>query len=581
MCGIVGIVKGCCGGFDGEGCDAEFQRRISAGAHSIKHRGPDATGSVTIRRGAGCPLRSDVKLGMTRLAIVDRSAIQVPYGFPYLGVVLAFNGEIYNWKELRAELSTGADAWLTDCDAEVVARAWRRWGPQCLDRFNGMFAFILVDVKTGRVFIARDRAGEKPLYYARHDDCLYLASEIKALGAMGVPLREGPCRDAGVLEFDCGVFTPFKGIYALSPGHYLLLQGQGEEEDFDPKPVQWWELPRKIDCDASYDEILNHLEYLVWDAIDIRCSPDNPETMLLSGGLDSSIIQAVEPHKRCYTLTFPEEGDDFVAEAEKGARGAEIIPVTFDYDEMMAAFPDIIYHLDTPATWTAACQWFLYKKIAEDGGRVVLSGEGADELFAGYSRYRILYWIEQMYQDECLSNYVPTIEYLLGTKGGLLAKLLNRGGDSYLSHAMDLVVRHGSGVESLPLTMARVEFYTTMQVLLRMADRMASAFSLENRSPFLDYRIMELAAKMPLEFKIDADNSKRILRDVALRAGVDKGIVEQKSKKGFYLPWPKWSRRAGSAAGGGSRGAWDRSAFVEIQREAWKKAYFGQRGKNE
>jgi asparagine synthase (glutamine-hydrolysing) len=256
--------------------------------------------------------------------------------------------------------------------------------------------------------------------------------------------------------------------------------------------------------------------------------------------------------------------------AKLASQGAEVVPVTFDLGMAEQAFDQIAYHLDTPATWTALCQWFLAKEIKTHGYKVVLSGEGADELFAGYSRYRILWWFSQAQQDPQLRNYQPLIDLVtVGSNERILATMLDRSRGNYLSpHALHLVRRFSSG-EDLVANMSRVEWHTTMQCLLRMADRMMAAYSIENRSPFFDYRLIELAARMPTRHKITPTWSKAVLREVALRLGVSPEIVNNPTKVGLVTPWNKW--RAAKLVGG--RGAWDRGDFSQYMLSAWRRAY--------
>ena len=227
------------------------------------------------------------------------------------------------------------------------------------------------------------------------------------------------------------------------------------------------------------------------------------------------------------------------------------------------------YCLDTPATWTAVAQWFLMRRAAANGVRVVLSGEGADEVFLGYARYRLLWHVEQATADPVLAAYGPLREYMLGRdNAAILARLMLRSPDTrLLGVTRALVERFGTG-RGLVADAARVDFYTTMQALLRMADRMAAAHSIENRSPFLDYRIMEWGARLPGRLKIDRVQTKAVLRHAALLLGVPTSIVHETTKRGMAVPWPQWSARTE-----GIRGAWDRAAFHRLMLSAWRQAF--------
>ena len=489
----------------------------------------------------------------------------VPGVFPHVQVALSFNGEIYNWRELRTALHDPAIPWQTNCDTEVVAHAWRRWGPGMLQHLNGMFALALVDLQANQVFLARDRAGEKPLFYAHQDNGFCFASEIKALP---VPLIETPCPEQDVLEFDCLDRTPFRGVYRLGPGQFLLLSKP--KDLVTAHPETWWVLPSETDEGMTWDQAVAQTEAILTDAIRIRTSNEVSATALVSGGLDSAIVQAVAHFPQVFCCTFPQDGMDWLPMARLAAPKAEIVPVTFNLEMAQHDFDQIAYHLDTPATWTALCQWFLAREIKARGHKVVLSGEGADELFAGYSRYRILWWLSQAYRDPQLQNYQALVSLVtVGSREQILATMLDRSPNHQcLDHALYLIRRFAIG-KDLVADMSRVEWHTTMQCLLRMADRMMAAHSIENRSPFFDYRLIELATRIPTKHKINTLWSKAVLREAALRLGVHPEIVNCPTKVGLVTPWNKW--RAAQTTDG--RGAWDRRDFREQMQAAWRRAY--------
>lgn len=528
----------------------------------LGHRGPDGGGAF----GTTLPW-AHVAIEMTRLSIVDRRDLPIPYDFrESVGVVLAYNGEVYNWRALREELSDGTP-WQTECDAEVIARGWRRWGVDVLRRLNGMWGLALVDLLQGEVFLARDRAGEKPLYYTANGGTFNFASEIKALLC---PLEEVPCRELDVLEFDCLESTPFRGVRRLGPGQYLHLRSP--EQLSDPRPVTWWKLPERVEA-MTWPAAVDEAHTLIVDAVRLRAQAEVPVGVLLSGGLDSAIVQAVARCDDLYTVDFPETIMETLPDArivcESLTPGMEPVAVEFDRGDMEAKFPDIAYHLDTPATWTAVCQWFLASRMSQDGIRVVLSGEGADELFAGYARYRLLWHLDRAQVDPVLAAYTPLRRRVLGYGENVLARMLDRSGGQRFAAALDIVAAFERDDASLVERMAHIDFYTTMQVLLRMADTMFAAFGMENRSPFLDYRVMEFAARCPLRWKMNEQGTKMVLRAVARRLGVPDPIVFATTKKGLALPWTAWAKEPGAP--------WDRSEFATLMRAAWRKAFFGER----
>ena len=520
----------------------------------LRHRGPDAYGVVRVALG-----HRSGWIGGSRLAITGADEpISMPLAFGHLGIVLAFVGEVYNWRALRAELSDDALPWRTESDAEVVARAWRRWGPGALDRFNGMFAFALADLHDGILHLARDRAGEKPLYYATDGDALRFASEIKAIG---LPLEEAACRDADALEFDCLRDVPFAGVAALLPGE------RAEWRPGAPLALHtWWSPPVLPPADEPVLPVGDRLTEAVRDAVQIRVPEEVPFAVLVSGGLDSALIQAVAHAPRVYCLRFPDDGLDPLPLAQQAAVGAEVVPVTFGLRDAERVLDQVAWHLDTPATWTALAYWFLAQRMAADGVRVVLTGDGADELFGGYARYRALWWLEQMRADPALADYSSMLGQLLGTADdeALLARVLDRGD---ATHSRALVERlQGDG--DLPARMARADWHTTMQVNLRMVDRIMMAHGIENRSPLLDPRVIDIGFRMRTDCKITPNESKAALREVARRLGVPHAIIADRCKAGLAVPWNRWRR-----ASAGLRGPWDRSDFRDAMRAAWRRAF--------
>lgn len=527
----------------------------------MAHRGPNESGVVAVDMPWGV-----VTMGMVRLSLVDHDTVGVPYDFRApCGVVLAFNGEIYNWRELRAELADGTP-WQTDCDAEVIARAWRRWGGGMLSRFNGMFAIVLADVEQGCVFVATDRAGQKPLYWSYPDDhvdrpALLLSSEIKALPRT-LEERTAPPLEVDVLEYDTGAITPVRHVYRLRPAKCATLVGV---QALDGNYMPWWSMPDEVDATITHATAVEELRDLVVDAIRIR-EPAESCAVPLSGGLDSAIIAAVVDTPHAYTLTFP-EADNMTA-AGLAARDRDPVPVTFDRGMLEASLPDVLYHLDTPATWSASCWWYLCQAMADDGIRVLLSGEGADELFLGYSRYRILWHASKARHDPLLGAYGPTLDYMHDA-GRMIGRMIDRGGN--VDWAAAMVAPYISPAVPLATNAGRVEFHTSMQALLRMGDRMASAHSIENRCPFLDYRVIEFAARLPEWLTIDPRRSKGILRDVAQSLGVHPQIVHERTKKGMAIPFPQWYPEFAD----GARGAWDRKAWNAMQWDVWRRVWFG------
>jgi asparagine synthase (glutamine-hydrolysing) len=548
---------------------------FEAGFQRLAHRGPDSR----VDRETNLPW-GHASMSTCRLAITghddghEASRMTTSLG----DIVVAFNGEIYNHHDLRRELDDCA--WRTECDTEVILHAWRRWGASCVEHLNGMFAFVLVDPRSGVVFAVRDRAGEKPLYIAELEGATFFASEIKALP---VPLREVECLDMEALEFDIGPTTPFAGVAAVRPGHCVRLDG------CLPRETAYWELPVARDpapgslraMPVNINRLLDELTETVVDAIRIRASTTQPLVALVSGGLDSAIIHAVAQAEHLYTVAFDDaDRDDLLMTAQRAADGYRpghriLRPVSFGLDDARAWLGDIAYHLDTPATWTAIAQWALARAIRDNHGHgaVVLTGEGADETFGGYSRYRVLSHIDAMRDDVVLEHYRPLQHHLVGSDHDILTRLLDRSDGVHIGHAREIVHNLVTFAEhrakpSLVRAAMRLDWHTTMQVLLRMLDRMFMAQSLEPRCPFLDHRVVELAAQLPCAWVVGPAGTKLALREVARRLGVHRTIIDEPSKRGFYCPWNAWT-----GAARGTRGAWDRSDFFREMKATWRSRF--------
>lgn len=544
---------------------------FEAGFKRIAHRGPDGATHREQSLSWGHVSMSVCRLEITGgHDVAEASRMMTACG----EMVVAFNGEIYNHRELR-DGPLSEYTWRTECDTEVLLHAWHRWRKNCVDHLNGMFAFVIVDPVRNLVFAARDRAGEKPLYVAEHNGVTYLASEIKALP---IDLRETGCRDLDALEFDFDHATPFHGVTTLQPGHTMCIDAS---TDLRPEYSPYWELPHQ----SSYDDhspkttgrLLDDITDVLVDAIRIRARTERPLAALVSGGLDSAIIQAVTGAEHRYTVAFEDEQDTIMPTAYAAANGylhngRTLQRIGFTLTSARTWLPDIAYHLDTPATWTAIAQWFLAKQIRANHGRgtVVLTGEGADETFGGYSRYKVLKYIDAMRDDPALVDYLPLEHHLFGSDMDILTRLLDRSDGKLADHVGEVVGRSvrfkdHRAQPSLVRAAMRLDWHTTMQCLLRMLDRMMMAHALEARCPFLDHRVVELAAQLPDDMLVGPAGTKLALREIARRLGVHRSITDETRKRGFYVPWNTWT-----SAARGSRGAWDRSDFAKTMRQAWR-----------
>ena len=418
-----------------------------------RHRGPDAEGIEEL---------NGYTIGMGRLAIIDTSDIPTPYREGDL--ILAYNGEVYNHIELRYELEQKGYKFTTHSDTEVVIKAYKEWGPNCLDKFNGMFAFAIYDGK--RIFLARDISGEKPLYY-RDWGGFAFASEAKAL------------------NWECKEFPP---------AHY------GVYKNGKLKLTRYWKPTlRKINPDTAQEE----LEWLLEDSVKLRTRSDVPYALYLSGGVDSSLINTFHDFQNTFTYENGNHKRDFLRKIK-----------------------DIVWHLDYPVKSFSPYGLWKLAEMASKKVKVVLSGEGADELFGGYVRYvpeAMNYYARKKYPS--YEKYFPLSEY----------------------GKVDPIT--GMGI---------MEFSTNLRELLRMGDRMAAAHSIENRCPFLDKRIIDFAFSLPPELKIYFTDTKVILNNILRKRFPEYEPIE---KHGLFTSVNEWI---------GSKQKFEHSDWIKYQGKIWQ-----------
>ena len=499
MCSIAGIIGG-----------TGVQRMLDA----QRHRAPDESG---IFRAEG------IELGMGRLAVVDLvSPGLAPYQEDHL--VLCYNGEIYNYVELRGELQGRGWQFRTASDTEVLVKAWREWGAGMFARLNGMFAFALYDTAARRLVLARDLAGEKPLYYAHRGAFLVFASEAKAIARV-IDTTRREDRFAGAFQH-CYVTTLWEGVEEVPPASYLLYDLRTSRGTL----TTYWELqPRRIDPQTAEEE----LEALLEDAVRLQIRSDVPYGLYASGGLDSSLLSSLHAFEHQF----------YVDQADPGLEA-----------QFVDTIDRVLWHLDFPV---GSFGLFGIWKLAEAASRkvkVVLSGEGADELFGGYIRYLP---IAREYE---LRQHLPSYAYLFGRHFRddyltAFARLTCRNGD--LDYVRERLRPFFSRFDDPITAMGFADFKLILPSLLQMEDRMAAAFGLENRCPFLDRRIIEFAFSLPPTMKISQLQQKVLLRRVAERRGVTEPL--RKEKMGLAIPYNRWRHQPG----------WDRTHYVQFLKDRW------------
>jgi asparagine synthase (glutamine-hydrolysing) len=565
MCGIAG------GTFVSPGA-------VEAAIERIGHRGPDARGCWrSPGGGAG--------LGHARLAIIDLDpSANQPMVCPRTGNVLVFNGEIYNYVELRGTLARAGWEFSTRSDTEVLLAAYGQWGAGCLRRLNGMFAFAVYDPALRRVFLARDRVGKKPLYYSLWGGELAWASEVKALLALrpGLPREPDPeaLKEYMGLGYIPGSLSIYRHVRKLPPAHcasYVLDDGVLSTDCY-------WRLPPPAEEAPDEDEAAERLEALLVDAVRLRLQSDVPVGVFLSGGLDSSLVTAVAarsaPGLTAYTAKFPVARFDESALAARVAAWTgvshRILPVDAGEGRLLE---ELFAQFDEPFADSSLLPTYLVSRAIREHVKVALSGDGGDELFAGYGYYDLAF--RESVLDAVPAplrrlasrahrllppgtrgrNFLrrlpldPVGRYLLSTSegetapAGLLREPLGRvlgllPDDGY-RRALRAGLRGGNGGQPLsPLQeMTRLDFlcYLPDDVLVKV-DRASMRCSLEVRSPLLDYRIVELAFSLPDALRRKGGAGKRLLVKVARRYLPPDFPYHR--KQGFSIPEGEWFKGA-------------------------------------
>lgn len=559
MCGIAGLVVA-------PNQPAPSPALGRAMTETIRHRGPDDEG-----------LHSDERalLGMRRLSIIDVAGGHQPVYGAEGEVCVVFNGEIYNFRALRAELEAAGHTFRSHGDAEVIVQAYLRYGEQCFERFDGMFAIAIWDRRDRSLLLARDRFGEKPLYYAHNQQRLLFGSELKSL------LKSPDCPreiDSEALRayFTYGyVHCPlsiFSGIRKLPPAHWLRCR------DGHISLHRYWQAslaPKSVLAEAAAEEALaEHLQR----AVSSRLVADVPFGAFLSGGLDSSVVVALMAQKlsqpvKTFTIGFKEAAYSELDDARRVAShlGTEHHELVVEPDAV-ALLQQLVWHFDEPFADSSAVPTFLVSQLAQHHVKMVLTGDGGDELFAGYDRYLRLLALERLGPLRSMAGLALKIggALLPDPRGGRMRRVGERLGlpfaERYLSgvaltrpdQAHALCARAGGvGHYHLPLldqvdsdlgagssaldraVAIDLQSYLPDDILVKL-DRMAMATSLEGRAPFLEPGLARFALRLPESLRVRDGRGKYLLRKVAARwLPAD---VLSKPKQGFAIPIAEWFR---------------------------------------
>jgi len=569
MCGIAGIVSS-------DRLSPGAATRASAMGDSLTHRGPDESGVYCDARAA---------LAHRRLSIVDLSSGQQPLSNEDGTIWVVFNGEIYNHADTRRELEQHGHTYRTKCDTETIVHAYEEWGDDCVQRFRGMFAFALWDAPRQRLLLVRDRLGVKPLYWARSGDSLLFGSEIKAI--LASELVE-PVANTSVLpeilstRYVSGADTMFRNVNKLLPGHLLVFE-RGET-----KTRQYWDVPSgSPDSSIASKDVVPRFLGLLEESVRLRLMSDVPLGMFLSGGIDSSAIavlmaRLIDRPLQTFSVGFKDRAFSELEYARQVARaiGADSHEIVIDDRDFFGALPKLIWHEDEPIAHTSSVPLYFVSALARQHVTVVLTGEGSDELLAGYGKYARIAWnwragtvyqglVPRGLRESVAGSIVPMLPERLGRYARRSFLAMDRTPESMfldnfaatrLKDQRQLLApryqlsatraqaygpsvayfNRPNGHSSLLDRLLYADIKTYLVELLMKQDQMSMAASIESRVPFLDHKLVEFAARLPDRWKLSGWTTKRVLREAM--KGLLPASIMNRPKMGFPVPFATWSR---------------------------------------
>ena len=550
MCGFAGFV----------GSVEDREQVLHRMMERIIHRGPDSEGKY---------VDEEVALGFRRLSIIDLSEVgDQPLYNENRSKVLVFNGEIYNYQELREELIQAGHTFVSNTDSETLIHGYEEWGEKLLERLRGMYAFAIWDTKEKKLFVARDIFGIKPLYYAQMNGTLLFGSEIKSF--VDHPKFEKVFNEDALGNYLSFQFVPtnetfFKGVFCLQPGHYFVYQNG------KLTVTRYFEPNFTGDNEKSFEEVVDDVEAVMKESVEMHKISDVEVASYLSSGVDSSYLTYLGQVDHTFTVGFDEGKYSEIQDAKQFAKSihmqndAKVITP----EEYWDCLSDIMYYMDEPVADPAAVALYFLSQEASKKVKVVLSGEGSDELFGGYNIYceplehtsfdKIPMCIRKglgLFAEHCLPRGMKGRGFLMRHGKTLEERYFANATNIFTEREANKVLRSGCkpGIQKVtkPLydRVQGKDAVTKMQYvdlhlwlvhdILMKGDKMGMANSLEVRVPFLDKKVLELAQTLPLDYKVQAPKTK-----VALRGAAEKVIqskTAEKKKLGFPIPIRVWLR---------------------------------------
>ena len=561
MCGI-------CGVYNAQSGEPVSEQLIEHMTHLISHRGPDDSGAY---------LDGPVGLGFARLSIIDLDGGHQPMSNETGDIWIVFNGEIWNYQVLRKELTEKGHQFRTNCDTETIVHAYEEYGMDCIARLHGMFGFAIWDSSRRRLLLARDRAGKKPLYYTRVNGNLLFASEIKSLLCYPGVKRQVDLQALGdflSVRYVPGPATLFANIYKVQPGHWLLCENDTIHEEC------YWDFTFSKTEHRPLEEYIQGIRQHVHRAVEERMMADVPLGALLSGGVDSSIIvgtmsQLTSQPVKTFAIGFDVPGYSELPYAKIVAQhfGTEHHELLVKCSDLSNYWPLLTWHRDEPVSEPSDLGVYLISRLARKHVKVVLSGEGGDELFAGYPKY-IVDWLARYYhllptpiRDQVITPLLDHLPYSM-RKLKLAANSLSQPAPQRWLNWFGIF--NGQLKENLLSTSTKASIdldssrtflrwleknpqrdnlssmlYLDTKIwlpdnLLMKGDKMTMAASLEARIPLLDYKLIEYAASIPSNVKIKPFQAKYLLKR-AFSDFLPEPILTRK-KMGFNVPTGIWFR---------------------------------------
>lgn len=554
MCGIAGF-------FDSSLISSVKKELGSKMLLRIRHRGPDASSAY---------IDDQVYLGHNRLSIIDLS-VEADQPFVVDQWVMVYNGEVYNYVEIRNELQALGHKFRTASDTEVILKSFIQWGDTCVDRFVGMWAFVIYNKNSGQLFCSRDRFGIKPFYYIHHGEQFYFASEVKAF--YDLPFFNPALNKKQVFRgLNLGWIsyhdeTYFEQVKALPPAHNLIFNNNTIALD------SYWVLEKK-ELNLSYKQAVDAFKAQFFETVRIHLRSDVKVGACLSGGIDSSSLVATMSKLDPIPLdsfTIYYEGQDavderpWVKEVLEAYHNVHPHYFTPSDADIQHAFSKILYHQDAPLPGSSpVSQYFLMQLAGEHKIKVVMDGQGSDEYLLGYLHFYYSIYA-QLFKKRQFKTALNTLKNHKRTQGLSFKELLvilGKSGAKYIlgeqgykrkefsdkypnvlidKVEQDLWQSFDNGVPVDSVTQNAL-FLDTLPSLLHFEDRNSMAFSIESRVPFLDHRLVEMAYSLPYTYKLDDGITKKILRD-ALKGILPEKIAHRTDKKGFVTPGEiKWLR---------------------------------------